>query len=333
MKLFYWLAILITTALQVAHSKEQPEPHNFFTFTFENDLFVGEDNGYTNGMGITFGQGPFSEFNDDNLPRWLHWISKDLHISNMENKSRGVAHMIFQRLQTPNDITADTLIEDDVPYVGLIAWQGTLYAWDEDVSDQLSFYLGAVGPVALGKAKQKNVHDLLDSDNPRGWDEQIDNELIVNVEVKRLWKLFRSTGSGVQYDILMLAGAGLGNLQSAAKAGFAARWGNSLHRSFTTFSLQADRQVNLLSLSPTNDFYVFAGVCAGYLINDIFVDGNTFRDSHSVPIEHIQNQVSAGAVWNIGRYGFVFQVSSTTSLTTLIDERDKFGAVSLTYRY
>mgnify|MGYP000197294296 CR=1 FL=1 len=333
MKLFYWLAIFIIFTPQVAFSKEPLQSSKFFTFTFENDLFVGEDNGYTNGMGITFGQGAFPEFSNDNLPDWLFWMTKDLYISKMENKSRGIAHMFFQRIQTPDDITIDTLIEDDVPYASLIAWQGTLYAWDENISDQLSFYLGAVGPIALGEGAQKTVHGLLDSDEPRGWDEQIRNEIIINVEVQRLWNLFRTSGSGSQFDVLMLASAGLGNLQSATQMGFAVRWGCCLQRSFSTFSLQADRKVNTLALSPTNDFYLFAGMRVGYLVNDIFIDGNTFRDSHSVPLEHIQNLLSAGVVWNIGRYGFVFQVSSSTSKTTLKDEKDNFGAISLTYSY
>jgi hypothetical protein len=31
-------------------------PSEFFTLTFENDFFVGDDNGYTYGIGIIFGK-------------------------------------------------------------------------------------------------------------------------------------------------------------------------------------------------------------------------------------------------------------------------------------
>lgn len=325
---FYLIILLFITPFALA--KEDPK---YFTFTFENDVFVGEDDGYTNGIGLTFGQGPFLEFNSDNLPNWLHKLTQDWYISQMEGKTRGIANMYFQRMQTPSDITIDTLIEDDLPYVGLLAWQGTMYAWDERVSDQLSFYLGIVGPIALGEESQKFVHGALGSDEPLGWDNQIGNEAVVKIEMQRVWNLFRKGSDGLQFDLLGLAGVGVGNFQSAAKAGFAMRWGKNLQRSFPTFSLQADRQVNPLALSPSNDFYFFAGLRGGYLANDIFINGNTFKDSHSVPIEHIQNDASAGLVWNIGRCGFVFQVSSSTSKTTLISEREKFGAFSVTYRH
>lgn len=326
----FYLIILLFFITPFAIAKEDPK---YFTFTFENDVFVGEDDGYTNGIGLTFGQGPFLEFNSDNLPNWLHTLTQDWYISQMQGKTRGIANMYFQRMQTPSDITIDTLIEDDLPYVGLLAWQGTMYAWDEKVSDQLSFYLGVVGPIALGEESQKLVHSALGSDEPLGWDNQIENEAVVKIELQRVWNLFRTGSDGLQFDLLGLAGVGVGNFQSATKAGFAMRWGKNLQRSFPTFSLQADRQVNPLALSPSNDFYFFAGLRGGYLANDIFINGNTFTDSHSVPIEHIQNDASAGIVWNIGRCGFVFQVSSSTSQTTLISEREKFGAFSLTYRH
>ena len=329
-KLYLLISLFLITPVIAAEEEETPK---YFTFSFENDFFVGEDNGYTNGIGLTFGEGPFLEFNSDNTPNWLHWLTQDWFISQMEGKTRGIANMYFQRLQTPNDITIDTLIEDDLPYVGLLAWQGTMYAWDDKVSDQLSFYLGVVGPIALGEESQKLVHSAIGSDEPLGWNNQINNEIVTKIEFQRVWSLFRTESDNLQFDLLGLAGFGVGNLQSATKAGFAMRWGNNLQRSFPTFSLQADRQVNPLALSPSNDFYIFAGVRGGYLANDIFIDGNTFEDSHSVPIEHTQNEISAGIVWNFDNCGFVFQISSAKSKTTLIDERDKFGALSFTYRH
>ena len=305
----------------------------FLTITFENDLFVGEDDGYTNGIGITYGKGPFEEFNNDNLPNWLHWLTRGLYVSTMKNKQRGVAHMFFQRMQTPDNIEQEELIVDDVPYVGLIAWQGTLYAWDDLVADQFSLYLGAVGPVSLAEQTQSLVHDLINGDDPRGWDNQIENEPVFKIEAQRIWNLYRSTGGDREFDILGLWGAGFGNLESATKAGLAIRWGTNLRYSFPSFSLQVDRQINPLSMSPNNDFYLFLGLRAGVVFNDILIDGNTFKDSHSVPLEHYQDQVSTGVVWNIGRNAFVFQVSSASSATQLSDEREPFGAISYTRRF
>jgi lipid A 3-O-deacylase len=324
------IVLLLLNSTTVQAQDEVPE---FFTLTIENDLFVGEDDGYTSGLGFTFGKGPFNEFNNEVLPNWLYQISSDLYISTMENKRRGVAHMFFQRMQTPADITTAKLIVDDLPYVGLLAWQGTLYAWDDRISDQLSLFLGAVGPITFAEQTQSFVHELTNGDDPKGWDNQIENEPVFKIEAQRVWNLYRSDGKGTQYDILGLAGAGIGNLESAAKAGIAIRWGTNLRYSFPSFSLQVDRQINPLSLSPEDDYYLFLGLRAGAVFNNILIDGNTFKDSHSVPLEHYQDQVSTGIVWSIGRSAFVFQVSSISSGTEIISARDEFGAVSFTHRF
>lgn len=324
------LILLLLNSAALGAAEKIPE---FYTFTFENDFFMGEDNGYTNGIGFTYGKGPFKEFNNDNLPNWFHWLTKDLYISTMQNKRRGIAHMFFQRMQTPEDIEESELIVDDLPYVGLIAWQGTQYAWDDQITDQFSLYLGAVGPITFAEETQILVHDLTSGNEPKGWDNQIENEPIFKIEAQRVWNLYRSAGKGTQYDILGLAGAGFGNLESAAKAGLAIRWGTNLRYNFPSFSLQADRQVNPLSLSPNDDFYLFFGLRAGVVFNNILIDGNTFEDSHNVPIEHYQDQVSTGVVWNIGRSAFVFQISSFSSGTEITSERDEFGAVSFTHRF
>ncbi len=324
------LIFCLTFSAQLDAQDKTPE---FITFTFENDFFAGEDNGYTNGMGITFGKGPFKEFDDDTLPRWLDWLVDDLYVYTMENKQRGVAHMFFQRMQTPEDLTKTELLKNDVPYAGLLAWQGTLYAWDDRVADQFSLYLGAVGPIAFGEEAQTLVHDLTGASEPKGWDNQLDNELVFKVEAQRIWSLYRSEGTGRQFDILGLWGAGIGTLESATKAGLAVRWGTNLQYSFPAFGLQADRQVNPLSLTPANDFYLFLGGRAGVVFNSILIDGNTFKNSHSVPLERYHDQLSTGAVWSVGRSAFVFQLSSLSSSTKISDERDMFGAFSVTRRF
>ena len=324
------LAIFLLYSISVVADEKVPE---FITFTFENDAFVMEDDGYTNGMGLTYGKGPFKQFNNDNLPNWLLGLSKDLYVSTMKNKQRAVAHMFFQRMQTPSDITEPDLIVDDVPYAGLLAWQGTLYAWDDLVSDQLSLILGFVGPVTFAEQAQTFIHNLMNVNEPQGWDNQIQNEPVFKIEAQRIWSLYRSGGKRRQFDILGLWGAGIGNLESATKGGFAIRWGTNLKHSYQAFSLQVDRQINPLSLIPGNDFYLFLGGRVGVVFNNILIDGNTFKDSHSVPLEHFQDQVSTGVVWSFGRNAFVFQVSSISSSTTIIDDRELFGAISITHRF
>jgi lipid A 3-O-deacylase len=65
--------------------------------------------------------------------------------------------MFFQNMQSPTDIELTELQSDYVPYAGLVVFQTTLYAWDRYQSDQLSLYVGAVGPVTLAAQSQKSI--------------------------------------------------------------------------------------------------------------------------------------------------------------------------------
>ncbi len=309
------------------------EPFKFVAFTLQNDAFVGDDSGYTNGLGVSFGRGPFLEFSEDTLPVHLDYLSRNLYIRTMPDKARGVAHMLFQRMQTPSIITESELQEDDVPWAGLFALQSILFAWDKDRSDQVSFFLGIVGPLALAEQAQRAVHSAIGADEPQGWDNQIENEFVFRLQARQARKLYTNYSERFGFDVIGIGEASLGTIQSDIQAGVAIRWGTNLKFSHATFNLQADRQVNSLSLSPQNDFFTYLGVQGGYVLNDILIDGNTFEDSHSVPLEHWQEAITAGVVWKRNRFAYVFQLTSSSSRTPFVGRRDSFGAFGITYPF
>ena len=69
-QLLRFLIVAASASLATGAAMAEEEIPRFFTFAFENDTFVGKDDGYTNGVGITVGRGSFAKFNDDNLPKW-----------------------------------------------------------------------------------------------------------------------------------------------------------------------------------------------------------------------------------------------------------------------
>lgn len=160
-KVIHSLCLISALQAGVVNSSPTDDSTEFFTFTFENDIFVGEDDGYTNGTGITFGTAGFDEFNTSNVPGWIHWLIKELYINTGSGKTRAIAHRFFQRLQTPVEITEMEFIADDLPYAGLLAWQGTAYSWDSKKSDQLSLYLGWVGSATLAEQSQKGIPSII----------------------------------------------------------------------------------------------------------------------------------------------------------------------------
>ena len=317
-----------STVFGVAREK----PFQFFTFTFENDVFVGEDDGFTNGTGLTYGRGPFLSF-DGEIPGFLNSITKPLYIQTIPNRVHGVAYMLFQTLQTPEDITIAEFQPDQLPYAGSLILQTQLYSWNTNVSDQLSLFLGIVGPLAFGEESQTFIHSLIGSDEPEGWDFQLDNEPVFRVEARHVHKLARAYGKSLGFDLLGLGTAGIGNLRSNAEASLAIRFGSNLKFSHATFSLQSDRQVNSLSLATGNDWFAYFGASAELVANDILIDGNTFEDSPSQELENFQNSFAAGVVAKFGPLAYVFQITSTSPATEIQDDRESFGAFSITYPF
>lgn len=331
----YIAKTLFFIALQAAiyTQASAADDERFFTFTFENDTFLRKDEGYTNGTGLTLGQAGFSSFGKENVPGWLLPLTRNLSISTAPDKTRGISHMFFQRLQTPEDIEDREFIPDDLLYAGLLAWQGTMYSWDNNVSDQLSLILGVVGPAALGKNTQKFIHKIVGADDPKGWDFQLRNEPVIKVEMQRNWAMYRAAGTRREFEVIGLSSLGIGNLESGIRGGFALRWGTNLSASFGAFTLQADRHVNPLAFTPTNEFYTFIGARAGLIANDLLIEGNTFKTSPSLPLEHIQNEVTGGVAFSRGRWAFVLGLSTFSPRTKISSTRESFGAIGITRRF
>ena len=187
----------------------------FATVTFENDLFTGDDDGYTNGLSYSWGYAGFDQFNETNTPDWIRWLADDLYIDTMSGKKRAITYQIAQGMLTPEDIKVAQLQVNDLPYSGLLLWKVSQYAFDEKVADKLSLTLGVVGPLALAEQSQEMAHKIVGATEPLGWDNQLKNEPVFKIGVSRKWRLLDGGFSNkVNYDAIGLVEAGLGNLAS-----------------------------------------------------------------------------------------------------------------------
>ena len=339
----YYIALLVVIVFQnsaMAVSRLADEVNkaptavdSFATLTFENDLFAGVDGGYTNGIGYSWGYAPYTDYADTSAPDWLLSLGDVLFIDRNNNKDKAVSYSIFQIMQTPENIKKAELIADDLPYAGMLGWKGTLYAWDNNVSDQFSVILGVVGPASLAKDAQKVVHRLTGSDRPQGWDNQLHNELVFQITAQRSWRFSLNDESGFGSDLLTFASGGVGTSASEVATSAMIRFGSGLEESFPAVSILPGRDINPLAGSGADHFYMFLGVQAHYTFNDIFVDGNTFKDSHSVTLKNEGFTVTAGAVWNWEQWGLLFSIAETSSNFEERDNKGRFGSLSMSYRF
>jgi len=328
MKILIVLVMLLFTPFSYANDGRS----DFISFTFENDAFFRDDGLYTNGLIFSWGDNELSRLDRQTLPLWLAYLAQKSYLTSEPGKSYSVTYRLGHLLQTAIDLKATDLAAEDAPYVGLLAWNGQLSAYDDVRSDQLSLTLGAVGPLSGGEFVQSNVHKVIGSKAPQGWDHQIDNELVLRLQAQRLWRIYDQPLGGAEFDLLMGLQAGAGNLRSDIGAAVGLRWGIELTKNFSSASAFPIKKFNNAN-NNAHGWYLFVNSSAFYVGNDIFMDGNTFQDSHSVALIHQQFAVSAGVMVDFQQWNFVYTLFQQSDQYQGQNEASRYGSITVSYNY
>ena len=195
--------------------------------------------------------------------------------------------------------------------------------------------MGVVGPCSQAEEVQKGWHSLLDIDKPQGWDNQLHNELGVVLYYEQARRFGRHTVSpGLEVDVIPHFGGAIGNVFTYGAAGFVVRLGSGLEDDFGPPRIRPSLPGSSY-FRPERGFnwYIFGGAEGRFVLQNIFLDGNTFRDSHSVDKEELVGDLQAGLVLQWDR----FWVSYTQILRSKEfdgqDSPDLFGSVSPSYQF
>lgn len=300
----------------------QAQATDWVSLVWQNDLFTGRDGGgYTNGLFISLYQVADSEPIDE------PWLTKPLQW--MLNDSFDLAfneHSIGQVMVTPADISRAAPNPNDVPYAGLLMYRASRVLVDGNIADMVSTTIGVVGPASMAEQSQKFIHKVVGSTEPAGWDYQLENEPVFSLRRARVW---RYELSGMT-DVVLLAQARAGNLESALGGGAIFRFGRGLQRSFATTLLQQSRTSSPAAVE--NGWYVYGGFEADYVFNNIFVNGNTYRDSPSSDLRHNQLSFTAGVSYAWDALSLTFGYKSGTTMDAHDASRDNFGTLSLAWK-
>jgi len=300
---------------------------------FENDLFSGADQNYTNGIRVSWISPEGDTIRPLQLVRdFLETFTQDTNKSTRFGLSAG------QELYTPRDRYQTNLIVDERPYAGWLYGGLSLHTVTdrgEGRKDQesIEFDVGIVGPWALGEEAQNFIHDVRQIDTFDGWDNQIKNELGVVLHYERKWRLFDPIQTGpLQFDAIPHAGVSVGNVITQASGGGAVRWGWNLPHDFGPPSLiqggaALDRQPE-----KTTSYYLFAAADGRFVAHNIFLDGNTFRSSHSIDKENWVGDLSLGAAVLLGRVKVAYTNVFRTKEYKGQDAMSRFGSLSVSFQ-
>ncbi|GAA4946875.1 lipid A deacylase LpxR family protein [Halioxenophilus aromaticivorans] len=329
-KRFVFTVLLLATSTISMSALAQG--NRWLQLIWENDIIAQDDAGYTNGVAISWGRNGLASF-DGQLPNWLNELIDDTEFARDPNRRRAMGYVLAQQMFTPGDIQARELIDTDRPYVGLTLWGASLYSFAERSADHWELVLGVVGPWSGAKQGQKLVHRMTGSQQPRGWDNQIHNEPVFAVRGQRLWRIHDGVVNGLQWDLVGSLGAAVGNLRSETGGLLVARLGSGLANTWAAVSSISSREVNSLGGPGLTGWQLYWSLAAGYVANDITLNGNTFRDSHSVGIEHWRAGTSVGVLQNWGPIGLSFSYQLATDEFDTQTVNTRFGTLAFTYRY
>jgi len=319
-----------TERAKVAETRASAEDDRAtFTLQYENDLLAGTDQQYTNGFRAAYLS------STGGAPEWLRsvrpWLTPLL---DAEGAMR-VGFAFGQNLYTPNDTDRRTLDRRDRPYA---AWTYATISLVTDTGsrlDTVALDIGVVGPAALGEQVQNNVHRLMGVDKSNGWDNQIDNEPGVNLIWQRKWRIApRPLFDDFGFDVTPMVGASLGNVFTHASAGAAFRFGQDLKADYGPPRIRPS--VAGSDFYRTNSgwgWYLFAGFEGRAVARDITLDGNSFRDSHSVDKEILVGDAQFGFAILYEAVRLAFTYDMRTKEFDGQRENVRFGAISLSTRF
>jgi len=316
------------------------EPKAIITLQVENDFFsrwAKSDRDYTNGLRIGWLSSPTP------IPDWLVGVSTlpsfiDRRKADTVVRRWGIS--LGQNLYTPEDTSVRTLIPTDRPYAAWL-YVGFTLQYTHAVGDQpvrldtLELDLGVVGPAAGGRFVQNNFHTLIGGDKARGWHNQLHNEPTLDIGFERRWRVGRrELPLGLETDVIPRVGLAVGNVATYGSVGGVLRIGQDLRNDFGPPRARP-AMPGSETFTARDDFawYFFVGFDGQAHARNIFLDGNTFRDSHHVDRNPFVLDVQAG-------FAFLFR-NARVSLTHVLrspefSERHRwqqFGSISIAFRY
>lgn len=325
----FWLSPFLCALCFQAPTWAREPANGTFSFVLENDLFYDVDQHYTNGVGFIW-----VPSRDAPTPDWVRRVSQVVPWFPDQGALRH-GYAFGQSMFTPSDTDTANPPLTERPYAGwLYGLVGMGMATGKRL-DLLSLTVGVVGPASLAEQTQKTVHELRDIKVPKGWDTQLHNEPgIVLTYQRSLRGLASGRVLGAHLDVTPSWGAAIGNIYTYANAGLMLRLGEQLPDDFGPPRIQPGL-LGSAEFKSTQGFnwYLFGGIEGRAVARNIFLDGNTFRDSRGVDKEPLVGDLQFGLVldWPGMRVSYTHVMRGKEFHTQ--GSNDEFGSLSVSVKF
>lgn len=327
----FWITALCIVALPSSDVLAQSNPDDgILTFQFENDIFGNTDQHFTHGTRLAW-MSP-----EDKVPDWIKDAASYMPLFD-PNASKRIVYSLGQSIFTPDDLKQTALIPADRPYAGWLYAGVGLVSVSGDRLDNLELDIGVVGPASFAEDVQKTWHKWFGFQRPNGWDNQLENELGILLSYERKWRrLVRFNALGLDGDLTPHFGLNVGNVLTQSATGFTVRIGGDLSRHYDYGPPRIRPSL------PGSDYFVSDGGISWYLFlgaegrvvaRNIFLDGNTFRGSHSVDKKMLVGDIQGGIAFIVGPVRLAYTHIFRTKEFESQDDTDQWGAFSISMQF
>lgn len=346
----YRAAILLLAFLAGnTFAEEKPKKENadryLLRFEFDNDLFFQSDSGFTAGWGFSWHSPARDSWEETSkASQWIGRIIPGLDATPGDDYKAKTSTGFSQQMQTPTDLSNPDLDLNDVPYAATL---GGFFAWHALNNQRyrgFQLYAGVVGPAAQGEEIQTFMHDDMGfGPSPLGWDNQLSNEPLLNVNYEASEKI-RSWGTQeagkFSTDLSGGLGGGVGNYFTGAYTQIDWRFGWGVPQGFTPAVGGTGRAIATVPTVDISDrwslyFSIMPRLVAyGYFV---FYDGTLFADSTHPGVEynHFPIEISTGIHFTKNRFGLHY--TGTVYLEPVVDvpsgTRYDWGTISVEYMF
>ena len=325
-------------------AEERPRFCNTLNLYLENDLFGETDRHYTNGIRVSCVSPDLTSYLEDpSLPDWVREANHRLRffhgLKDDDDLQRNLVVSFGQLMFTPTDKNTPELIKDDRPYAGYLYLGFAYHMRDNEQLDSLEMNVGMVGPYSLAKESQNFIHDIRGIDKFEGWNNQLHNELGLQFVYEHKHR-FKLNQQWPHQDFIAHSGISLGNVATYLNFGGEYRIGWQLPEDFGTAAVRPGGDNSAPGRGDARycnriicGLHAFVSLDSRLVAHDIFLDGNTFENSHSVDRRPLVADAAIGFSflldgWKIS-YAKVFR-------TREFDEQqdpNQYGSLSISYSF
>lgn len=311
---------------------------------FENDFFFESDDLYTNGVKLSWTSAELESYRGrSGLGAWALAVMDRYPDMTTPDARRYLSLSLGQNIYTPENTEQAEWIKDDRPYAGLLYLGVGVTVRRAGVLNHGEVALGLVGPNAHAEWSQSVIHDVFENDKPRGWDNQLDNEPVLNLFGERRWQVLRSGfGNDAAYDLFVHTGAGLGNLFVGANSGLQMRLGWHLPDDFGTCLIRPGPDTRIARGVDTSGAkpglhccgaHLFLGARGDIVLRNLTLDGNTTGSGPGVKKEPLVGTLIVGIGFNIGRWEITLAHVYQTREYESQSANSEFGSIVASFVY